>query len=95
MARDDPEVRLRLPADLKARTEAAAREAGRSMNAEIVTRLGSTFLPDGQVVFNFASDAAVEGFVNALLKASNVDGGPTNPRRVQINIVRDGSDDPA
>jgi hypothetical protein len=39
MAREDPHFRLRLPADLKARVEAAARDANRSINAEIVAAL--------------------------------------------------------
>ena len=39
MARNDPEVRLRLPEDLKNHVAEAARTAGRSMNAEIVARL--------------------------------------------------------
>lgn len=43
MARNDPEVRLRLSPDLKRRIEDEARFAGRSMNAEIVHRLEQTF----------------------------------------------------
>lgn len=43
MARDDPHFRLRLPPDLKARVEDAARAAGRSINAEIVQRLEASF----------------------------------------------------
>jgi hypothetical protein len=39
MARDDPKFVLRLPADLKARVEAAAKANGRSINAEIVNTL--------------------------------------------------------
>lgn len=44
MARDDPHFRLRLPADLKARVEEAARAANRSINAEIVQRLEGSFI---------------------------------------------------
>ncbi len=43
MAREDPHFRLRLPADLKARVEEAARASGRSINAEIVQRLEASF----------------------------------------------------
>ncbi len=39
MARNDPEVRLRLPEDLKNHIAEGAKAAGRSMNAEIVARL--------------------------------------------------------
>ncbi len=43
MSREDPQMKIRLPADLKDRIEAASKEAGRSMNAEIVTRLEGSF----------------------------------------------------
>lgn len=39
MSREDPQMKIRLPADLKDQIEAAAKAAGRSMNAEIVARL--------------------------------------------------------
>lgn len=39
MARDDPMMRFRAPADLKALIEEAAAKNGRSLNAEIVHRL--------------------------------------------------------
>lgn len=45
MSREDPQMKIRLPADLKDRIEALAKQAGRSMNAEIVTRLQQT-LPE-------------------------------------------------
>ena len=43
MAREDPQFRIRLPAELKARVEGAAAENQRSLNAEIVHRLESSF----------------------------------------------------
>ncbi|WP_247996873.1 Arc family DNA-binding protein [Brucella tritici] len=39
MSRDDPHFRLRIPADQKLNIEIAANESGRSVNAEILTRL--------------------------------------------------------
>jgi uncharacterized protein (DUF1778 family) len=39
MSRADPQLTLRLPRDLKSTIEAAARASGRSINAEIVSRL--------------------------------------------------------
>lgn len=43
MSREDPQMKIRLPADLKDQIEAAAKVAGRSMNAEITTRLEQSF----------------------------------------------------
>ena len=39
MSRTDSQFKLRMPADLRAQVEAAAKKANRSLNAEIVTRL--------------------------------------------------------
>lgn len=43
MARDDPQFRIRLPAELKARVEKAAETNHRSLNAEIVAALEEAF----------------------------------------------------
>lgn len=43
MSREDPQMKIRLPADLKDQIEAAAKGTGRSMNAEIVARLEASF----------------------------------------------------
>lgn len=43
MSREDPQMKIRLPADLKDQIEAAAKDSGRSMNAEIVARLEQSF----------------------------------------------------
>lgn len=42
MSRDDPQMKIRLPAELKDHIEETAKTVGRSMNAEIVARLKST-----------------------------------------------------
>lgn len=39
MARTDPQVNIRMPAELKERLEAASAETNRSLNGEIVARL--------------------------------------------------------
>lgn len=44
MSREDPQLRIRLPIELKEKIEVTAKENGRSMNAEIVQRLDSSFL---------------------------------------------------
>lgn len=43
MARDDLQVNFRVPADLKAKLEAAASNAKRSITAELVARLEASF----------------------------------------------------
>ncbi|MBV7417901.1 Arc family DNA-binding protein [Comamonas sp. CMM03] len=43
MSREDPQMKIRLPADLKDQIEAASKQSGRSMNAEIVARLEGSF----------------------------------------------------
>ncbi|MDH0121031.1 MAG: Arc family DNA-binding protein [Pseudomonas stutzeri] len=44
MSREDPQFKLRMPVQLRAQAEQAARVSGRSLNAELVARLESTFL---------------------------------------------------
>lgn len=46
MARTDPQVNLRIPAELKAEIQEAAIENGRSLNAEIVARLQDSLLSE-------------------------------------------------
>ncbi|MGE8318343.1 MAG: Arc family DNA-binding protein [Comamonas sp.] len=43
MSREDPQMKIRLPADLKDRIEESAKALGRSMNSEIVGRLEGSF----------------------------------------------------
>lgn len=43
MSRDDPQMKIRLPAELKAGVETAAKANNRTMNAEIVARLQQSF----------------------------------------------------
>lgn len=52
MSREDPQMKIRLPADLKDHIEAAAKESGRSMNAEIVARLQDSFTPISNIFIN-------------------------------------------
>ncbi|MAE21154.1 Arc family DNA-binding protein [Pseudomonas chengduensis] len=44
MSRNDPQFKLRMPLDLRARAEAAANASGRSLNAELVARLEANFI---------------------------------------------------
>ncbi|SAL11961.1 Arc-like DNA binding domain protein [Caballeronia sordidicola] len=43
MARDDPQINLRIPADLKDRLDRASLKTKRSLTAEVVARLEETF----------------------------------------------------
>ncbi|EME4174617.1 Arc family DNA-binding protein [Salmonella enterica] len=44
MSREDPQLRIRLPIELKEKIENFAKSNGRSMNAEIVQRLEGSFV---------------------------------------------------
>jgi len=46
MSRDDPQMKIRLPEELKTRIEGSATDAGRSLNAEIVERLTRSYQAD-------------------------------------------------
>jgi len=48
MSRTDAQFKLRMPAALRAQVEQAAKEARRSLNAEIVLRLEASFAQVGQ-----------------------------------------------
>lgn len=53
MSREDPQLRIRLPIELKDKIEVVAKANNRSMNAEIVQRLDASFfseLPDDVLV---------------------------------------------
>jgi hypothetical protein len=43
MTREDPQIKLRLPPDLKDRLAEAATDNNRSLNAEVVSRLQESF----------------------------------------------------
>lgn len=58
MSREDPQMKIRLPADLKDQIEAASKQSGRSMNAEIVARLEQSF-KQGEEEFDHAFRSAV------------------------------------
>ncbi len=68
MTREDPQMKLRLPAELKDKLAAAAAENGRSLNAEVTQRLEESFLSTGpsdvQTLAAFKSSLIVD-----LLKA--------------------------
>ena len=46
MSREDPQLRIRLPIEVKEKIEISAKANKRSMNAEIVQRLDTSFLKD-------------------------------------------------
>lgn len=65
--RDDPQFRIRLPADLKKRIEESAKASGRSLNTEIEKRLdftfsvfGKGFAPSPEEIQNSLSQAMEE-----------------------------------
>jgi predicted DNA-binding protein len=49
MARTDPQVNFRIPAELKDKLDEAAKENGRTLTAELILRLEMTFEHDDQM----------------------------------------------
>lgn len=58
MARSDPQLNFRIPAELREQLDAAARDNNRSLTGELIARLQSTF--DGVPSFPFAVEQAIE-----------------------------------
>ena len=48
MARNDPQVNFRIPAELKEKLEESAKESGRSITSELVLRLEQSFATEEQ-----------------------------------------------
>lgn len=72
MSREDPQLRIRLPIELKEKIDDAAKANNRSMNAEIVQRLDASFLNemlDDEVV---SADEALRIANNAKDELSNI-----------------------
>ena len=68
MSREDPQMKIRLPVDLKDSIEQASKEAGRSMNAEIVARLENSFLEKPGVATSTRELMAMAFFAGAAAK---------------------------
>lgn len=61
MAKNDPQMNLRIPVDLKELIEDAAKKNNRSLTAEVVTRLRETFERDVSIL-DLEWDAKMELF---------------------------------
>lgn len=68
MARNDPQVNLRIPASLKAKIDEAAELNVRSMNAEIVSRLEMTFDAIGKITPGEMIDALMKAFPPGMIE---------------------------
>lgn len=66
MARNDPQVNFRIPSALKDRLDLAAHENGRTLTAELIIRLESTFEKDDQFQDLFARLEKLEEAVQYL-----------------------------
>lgn len=76
MSREDPQMKIRLPADLKDQIEAASKQSGRSMNAEIVARLEGSFAPVPPAAVN--PDTAMSALADRLEKQDRAIASLTN-----------------
>jgi predicted DNA-binding protein len=84
MSRSDPQMSIRLPGDLKPRLVEAARTNGRTINAEIVSRLDRSFAA-GQT-FGLSEDAVAailetRAIVGQLLTLKALPGAPKPLKR--------------
>ncbi|MDV2454063.1 Arc family DNA-binding protein [Acinetobacter towneri] len=52
MSREDPQLKIRLPLELKEKITESAAEYGRSINSEVVTRLEESFEKDDAAEFD-------------------------------------------
>jgi predicted DNA-binding protein len=66
MARTDPQVNFRIPAELKDKLDNAAKENGRTLTAELILRLEMTFDQDDKMQDLLARVARLEDDVAAL-----------------------------
>ncbi|GJE46184.1 Arc family DNA-binding protein [Methylobacterium soli] len=69
MTRADPQMKIRLPDDLRDRIAELAKANGRSMNAEIVARLQSSVDGEGSEMISKAEAERLNGNMVALLDA--------------------------
>jgi len=60
--RDDPQLRVRIPENLKSELESKARQNKRTLTAEIVDRLEATLLQDSCVESHVGYQDMVSGF---------------------------------
>lgn len=63
MARTDPQVNIRIPAELKAKLDTAAADSGRSLTAEIVQRLDASYAGSHQAEVSAAMHAAISSII--------------------------------
>ena len=66
MARTDPQVNFRIPAELKDKLDNAAKENGRTLTAELILRLEMTFEQDDQIKDLIGRIEWLEGAVDSL-----------------------------
>lgn len=60
MSREDPQFKLRMPVELRAQVEQAAKSAGRSLNAELVARVEASFVGESSPEKLIPADRARE-----------------------------------
>lgn len=70
MARTDPQVNFRMPADLKSRLEDAAKQHGRSVTQEIIARLEASLRPAEESTDQKAAEQA-QFLVDTLTAVAN------------------------
>lgn len=86
MARQDPQVNFRIPADLKARLEEAAQRNNRTITAELVSRLERTFATEQMGLRGDALDTT--GLMAMALLISLSDGIDEEAKKIALDKAR-------
>lgn len=89
MSREDPQLKIRLPLELKEKITQSAADHGRSINSEVVARLEQSF-SQNQNDFNAGYNACMVHMVIATSKALTEKGIPwSDVQKTLIEVVDD------
>ena len=89
MSREDPQLKIRLPLELKEKITQSAADHGRSINSEVVARLEESF-SQNQNDFNAGYNSCMVHMIIAVSKAMSEKGIPwSDVQKTLIDVVDD------
>lgn len=95
MSREDPQLKVRLPQELKDKITESASNLGRSINADVVARLQSTFDEDEQLekspigLFISEYEKSMKEASSSMENLSKVVLNQSNTIKIQANVIED------